>query len=95
MPELNGGGGGISASIYGGAANTILLFVNVTATSNTAGRSWTGIDCVGCVVAFLPAHNSMHYDVYGDVGIVVFQVMVAAGYPHPSAAMLQTRRYRL
>ncbi len=48
-----GGGGGISASIGSDASNTTLSFVNVTATSNTAlaGRSRTGIDCVGCVVA--------------------------------------------
>jgi hypothetical protein len=52
VPGNDGSGGGISASIGDGAANTTLSFVNVTATSNTAdGRSGTGINCIGCVVA--------------------------------------------
>ncbi len=50
MPD-DGGGGGILAGIIGGAENSTLSFVNVTATNNTAGRSRLGIDYVSCVVA--------------------------------------------
>jgi hypothetical protein len=39
----------------------------------------------------------MHYDVYGDIDNAVCQLKVSAvaGYPHPSSAVLQTRRYLL
>ncbi len=77
------GGGGIFAYLEGGAANTTMSFVNVTARSNTAGRSRPAIgkDGVGCVVASLATESSsIHLDVVGDVGNVVSQVMVAVGY---------------
>jgi hypothetical protein len=91
------GGGGIYADMEGGAANTALSFVDVTATNNNGGRSRTGIDCVSCIIASLVTwHGGMYIDVYGGVGNVVCQVcLAAAGYPHPSVAVLHTRRYRL
>ncbi len=80
MPDY---GGGISALIDGVATSTTISFMNVTATSNTAGRSRTGIDCVGCVVASLATGHSsmhMHIGVFIDVGNVICQAMVV-GYP--------------
>ncbi len=50
---MPGDGGGISALIVGVATSTTISFVNVTATSNTAGRSRPGRDCVGGVFASL------------------------------------------
>ncbi len=51
--DVYGVPGGISAQISGGATNTTISFMNVTATNNTAGRSRIEVECVGGVIASL------------------------------------------